>query len=240
MVFRVATRSAQAATRRAIAASAPRQAVPALATRFYSDKPTPEAKAASILDALPGNSLISKTTWVTLGAGLTAFTVSNELYVANDETVILAAFLIFATFVGRATAKPYTDWANATIERYSNILNEARSKHTQAVQNRIDEVGKKGDVVDVTKGLYAIARETIEAEKEAFELKQRTEVASEVKNVLDSWVRFEAQQREAEQKLVTESVISKVAEGLRDDKLQKQILESAVADIEKLVKDKKI
>lgn len=79
-------------------------------------EPTPEAKAASILDALPGNSLISKTTWVTLGAGLTAFTVSNELYVANDETVILAAFLIFATFVGRATAKPYTDWANATIE----------------------------------------------------------------------------------------------------------------------------
>lgn len=119
-----------------------------------------------------------------------------------------------------------------TDQRYSNILNEARSKHTQAVQNRIDEVGKKGDVVDVTKGLYAIARETIEAEKEAFELKQRTEVASEVKNVLDSWVRFEAQQREAEQKLVTESVISKVAEGLRDDKLQKQILESAVADIE--------
>ena len=79
-------------------------------------EPTPDAKAASLLDALPGNSLVSKTTWVTLGAGLTAFTVSNELYVANDESVILAAFLIFATFVGRATAKPYTEWANSTID----------------------------------------------------------------------------------------------------------------------------
>ncbi|KAI3629001.1 hypothetical protein CBS9595_000073 [Malassezia furfur] len=221
-----------AATRRALAASVPRQTVPALATRAFSDKPTPDAKAASLLDALPGNSLVSKTTWVTLGAGLTAFTVSNELYVANDESVILAAFLIFATFVGRATAKPYTEWANSTID--------ARGQHTQAVQNRIDEVGKKGDVVEVTKGLYQVARDTVEAEKEAFELKQRTELAAEVKSVLDSWVRFEAQQREAEQALVTESVIRKVAESLRDDKMQKQILESAVADIEKLVKDKKI
>lgn len=100
------------------------------------------------------------------------------------------------------------------------------------MQNRIDEVGKKGDVVEVTKGLYQVARDTVEAEKEAFELKQRTELAAEVKSVLDSWVRFEAQQREAEQALVTESVIRKVAESLRDDKMQKQILESAVADIE--------
>ncbi|WFD00481.1 atp4 subunit B of the stator stalk of mitochondrial F1F0 ATP synthase [Malassezia yamatoensis] len=227
MVFRIATRSAQAATRRAVAAS-------------LTLEPTPDAKASSILDSLPGNSLISKTTWVTLGAGLTAFTVSNELYVANDETVILAAFLIFATFVGRATAQPYTDWANGAIEKIAGILNEARGKHTQAVQNRIEEVGKKGDVVETTKGLYELARATIDAEKEAFELKQRTDLAAEVKSVLDSWVRFEQQQREAEQNLVTESVIRKVAESLRDDKMQKQILESAVADIEKLVKDKKI
>ncbi|WFC96563.1 atp4 subunit B of the stator stalk of mitochondrial F1F0 ATP synthase [Malassezia brasiliensis] len=235
MVFRVATRSAQ---------GRPGAGYPRLLGQYVLDyliaEPTPDAKAASLLDALPGNSLISKTTWVTLGAGLTAFTVSNELYVANDESVLLAAFLIFATFIGRATAKPYTDWANSTIDKIAGILNEARGQHTQAVQNRIDEVGKKGDVVEVTKGLYQVARDTIEAEKEAFELKQRTELAAEVKSVLDSWVRFEAQQREAEQALVTESVIRKVAEGLRDDKMQKQILESAVADIEKLVKDKKI
>ncbi|WFD41309.1 atp4 subunit B of the stator stalk of mitochondrial F1F0 ATP synthase [Malassezia japonica] len=216
--------------------------MPAVAApaRFYSDKPSPEAKASSLIDALPGNSLVSKTTWVTLGAGLTAFTVSNELYVANDETVILAGFLIFATLVGRSVVQPYQDWANSTIDKIAGILNEARAGHTKAVQNRIDQVSQKSDVVDVTKGLYAIAKETIQAEKDAYELKQRTAIAAEVKQVLDSWVRYEAQQREAEQNLLTETVIRKVTESLADDKVQKQILESAVADVEKLVKDKKI
>ena len=151
---------------------------------------------------------------------------------ANDETVILAGFLIFATLVGRSVVQPYQDWANSTIDKIAGILNEARAGHTKAVQNRIDQVSQKADVVDVTKGLYAIAKETIQAEKDAFELKQRTAIAAEVKQVLDSWVRYEAQQREAEQNLLTETVIRKVTESLADDKVQKQILESAVADVE--------
>ncbi|AYO44383.1 ATP synthase subunit 4, mitochondrial [Malassezia restricta CBS 7877] len=254
MASRIASRSAQAATRRVLSASVPRQAVmPAsmmtstprvfrheCSTRFYSDKPTPEAKATSIIDSLPGNSLISKTTWVTLGAGLTAFGVSNELYVANDETVILAGFLIFATLLGRSVAKPYTNWADSTIAKISGILNEARSGHTQAIQTRIDSVNEKKDVVDVTKGLYDLAKETVQAEKEAFELKQKTQLAAEVKQVLDSWVRYEAQERDAEQRLLTETVIEKVTQTLRDDKTQKQILDGAVAEIEQLVKSKKI
>lgn len=101
------------------------------------------------------------------------------------------------------------------------------------MQNRIDEVGKKGDVVEVTKGLYQVARDTVEAEKEAFELKQRTELAAEVKSVLDSWVRFEAQQREAEQNQLTESVIANVTAALKGDKAQKQIIDGAVAEIER-------
>ena len=90
------------------------------------------------------------------------------------------------------------------------------------------------DVVDATKGLYALAKETVQAEKEAFELKQKTQLAAEVKTVLDSWVRFEAQEREAEQRLLTETVIEKVAQTIRDDKTQKQILDSAVAEIERM------
>ena len=101
------------------------------------------------------------------------------------------------------------------------------------MQNRIDQVSEKKDVVDVTKGLYALARETVEAEKEAFELQQRTQLAAEVKGVLDSWVRFEGQQREAEQRELADSVINKVIASLRDDKTQKQILDNAVAEIER-------
>lgn len=176
---------------------------------------------------------MSKTTWVTLGAGLTAYTVSNELYVANDETVIMAGFLIFATLIGRSVAKPYADWANSTIEKISGILNDARTGHTKAIQTRIDTVNEKKDVVDVTKALYAMAKETVQTEKEAFELKQKTQLAAEVKSVLDSWVRYEAQQRDAEQRLLAETVIKKVADTLRDEKSQKQILDNAVSELER-------
>ena len=131
----------------------------------------------------------------------------------------------------------YVPHANQKI---AGILNDARAGHTKAVQQRIDAVNEKKDVVDVTKGLYAVAKETVQAEKDAFELKQRTELASEVKSVLDSWVRFEAQQREAEQNQLTETVIANVTAALKGDKAQKQIIDGAVAEIEQLVKAKKI
>lgn len=86
------------------------------AIRLYSDKPSPEARASSILDSLPGNSLVSKTGWVTLGTGLTAVAISKEIYVANEETVILVGSLIFAVLVGRAITGPYKEWADGQIE----------------------------------------------------------------------------------------------------------------------------
>ncbi|WFD30529.1 atp4 subunit B of the stator stalk of mitochondrial F1F0 ATP synthase [Malassezia sp. CBS 17886] len=214
MVYRVATRSAQ--------------------------EPSPDVKAASLIDALPGNSFISKTMYVTMGAGLTAFTVSKELYVANDETVILAGFLIFATIVARTASKPYVDWADATIAKISDILNSARTTHTKSIQDRIDGVSKKQDIVDETKGLYAVSKHTVEAENEAYQLKQRTELAAEVKGVLDSWARFEQQQRESQQRDLADAIIKKVTGVLREDKTQKQIIDDSVAEIEKLVKEKKI
>lgn len=84
------------------------------------------------------------------------------------------------------------------------------------------------------------SQETARNESIAFELKQRTELASEVKAVLDSWVRYEGQQREEEQRQLAKAVIDKVTASLRDDKIQKQILDEAVAEIESLVKSKAI
>ncbi len=101
------------------------------------------------------------------------------------------------------------------------------------MQARIDSVSQQKDVVDVTKGLFAIAKETAEAEQKVFELSQRTQLASEVKAVLDSWARFEASEREAEQKQLTDAVVRKVTEQLQDEKLQKQILDNAIAEVER-------
>ncbi|PWN96564.1 hypothetical protein FA09DRAFT_310184 [Tilletiopsis washingtonensis] len=209
-------------------------------TRAYSDKAAPEKRASALLDLLPGNSLISKTSWVTLGTGISALAISKELYVANEETVVLAGFLIFATLVGKQLAAPYAEWADGQIKKVTDILNNARSAHTSAVQSRIDSVSEQQDVVSQTQALFALSKETAQAEQQAFELRQRTALAADVKAVLDSWVRYEAQEREAEQKALTKSVVEKVAASLRDEKTQKQILDDAVSQIEQLVKSKAI
>jgi F-type H+-transporting ATPase subunit b len=95
----------------------PRMTLPtASAARGYADKPSPESRATALLDILPGNSLVSKTGWVTLGTSLSAIAISQEYYVANEETVILAGFLVFATLVGRTVAGPYKEWADGQIE----------------------------------------------------------------------------------------------------------------------------
>jgi F-type H+-transporting ATPase subunit b len=119
------------------------------------------------------------------------------------------------------------------LQKVTDILNNARSAHTSAVQSRIDSVSEQQDVVSQTQALFALSKETAQAEQQAFELRQRTALAADVKAVLDSWVRYEAQEREAEQKALTKSVVEKVAASLRDEKTQKQILDDAVSQIER-------
>lgn len=54
-----------------------------------------------------------------------------------------------------------------------------------------------------------------------------------MKAVLDSWVRYEQQQKESEQLELAKSVIAKVMADLKDEKTQKDILTSAVAEVER-------
>jgi F-type H+-transporting ATPase subunit b len=70
-------------------------------------------------------------------------------------------------------------------------------------------------------------------EADAFVQKQKVALASEVKAVLDSWVRYEQQQKESEQLELTKSVIAKVMANLQDEKVQKEVLISAIAEVER-------
>ena len=86
--------------------------------------------------------------------------------------------------------------------------------------------------MDVTKGLFALSKETAQLESEAFVLKQQVQVASELKAVLDSWVRYEQQAKESEQADLVKTVMEKVQASLKDEKSQKDILANAVAEVE--------
>ena len=118
----------------------------------------PKKKAQSILDALPGNSLVSKTAILSAGAGLSIAAISNELYVANEETVV--AFCLLTVFYGiwKYGGPAYNDWAAGQIQKHKDILSQARAKHTEAVTSRIDNVKQLDEVVDITKALFEVSK----------------------------------------------------------------------------------
>lgn len=76
------------------------------------------------------------------------------------------------------------------------------------------------------------SQQTAELEHETFQLKQSAAIAAEVKSVLDSHVRHEAQLREQEQIDLVQTVLANVQKQLGDKKLQRDILLSSVAEVE--------
>lgn len=129
--------------------------------------------------------------------------------------------------------EPYKEWAEGHINKVKDILYSARAEHTQAVKDRIANVEKMKDVVEVTEGLFAMAKETAQLESEIFVQRQQVALAAEVKSVLDSWVRYEQQQKESEQAELAKAVIDNVLKSIRDEKTQRDILAGAVAEVER-------
>ncbi|KAF9908608.1 atp4 subunit B of the stator stalk of mitochondrial F1F0 ATP synthase, partial [Lobosporangium transversale] len=199
---------------------------------------SPENKAQSIIDSLPGNSLLSKTAYVTALTGAATYLISKEIYVFNEESLVLLAFA--ATFGGivKSAREPFNEWADGHINKIRSVLQKARVDHKAAVEERIDQVGQMKDVVDVTKALYALSKETAKLEAEAFELKQKTALTSEIKSVLDSWVRYETSVREREQSKLVAYMIEKIKADLQDPKLQSKILEESISQVEKIASSK--
>ena len=68
-----------------------------------SSNPLPPAERASeIINQLPSSpNLITKTGTAVLGTGLLATAISQELYVFNEETVLLIGSLILFTYLGK-------------------------------------------------------------------------------------------------------------------------------------------
>ncbi|KAI9173089.1 atp4 subunit B of the stator stalk of mitochondrial F1F0 ATP synthase [Blastocladiella emersonii ATCC 22665] len=234
MALRLAAATRAAAGLRAMA-PVPRVA---LASRQYSSetRPEPAQKAKSVIDALPGNNIVSKTGIVTLGTGAAAFAISKEIYVFNEETLILASFLGIATLLYRGMKEPIVQWSEGRISNIMNILTQARADHKAAVAEKIDSVAEMADVVDITKSLFAMSKSMAALEAEAYELKQRTAYVAEIKGTLDAWVRHETSVRERQQKELAEKVLARLNAALADPKIQADLVNQCIADIEGLAK----
>lgn len=232
---------------RAIGATRLRPALPVRAitanlsaTRAASNVPSedPKKKAQSILDALPGQSVASKTAILSAAAGLSIAAISNELYVLNEETVV--AFSVLSVFAALAKygGPLYKQWAEGQIQKQRDILNAARADHTNAVKQRIENVQQLSNVVEITKQLFEVSKETARLEHEAYELEQRVALANQAKQVLDSWVRYEGEVKRRQQAELAQSVISKVQKELENPKVLQQILQQSVADVERILSAK--
>jgi len=242
MVPRIAFSSLRAAARPHLPTRALVTVLPSINARSMSTNTVPPSKRAEeLIEKLPSSpSYITKTGTAILGTGLIAAAISQELYVVNEETIVLIASLIVFTYIGKIIREPYSQWAEGHISRIRNVLNNARAEHTGVVKERIDSVGQMKDVVSITQGLFALSKETAKLESENYVQKQKIAVATELKSVLDSWVRYEQQVKEREQADLTKSVIDKVIASLKDEKVQREILVDAVAEIEGLVRSKAI
>ncbi|KAF5386351.1 hypothetical protein D9757_006647 [Collybiopsis confluens] len=242
MVSRLAISTLRAAARPRVVAAIPQ----ALSARYMSSSnpPPPSERASEVINKLPSSpNLITKTGTALLGTGLAAAAISQELYVVNEETILLVGSIIFLTFMAKAIREPYVSWAESQVQKIQGVLDKARAEHTQAVKDRINSVGEMKDVVALTQSLFALSKacpETAQVESETFVQKQKVAIAAELKSVLDSWVRYEQQQKENEQAELTKSVIDKVLANLQDEKTQRDLLQSAIAEVEQLVKSKAI
>jgi len=210
-------------------------------TALRSERKPPAERASEILDKVPSSpGLVTKTGAAVLGTGALATAISQELYVVNEETIILVGTLIMFGIIAKAIKEPYKEWAKSQIEKITSVLETSRAEHTQSVKERINSVSQMKDVVDITKGLFALSKETAQLEAENFNLRQRVNLAAEWKTVLDSWARYELQAKESEQAELAKTVIDKVLKNLQDEKTQREILLNAIAEVEQLVKAKAI
>jgi F-type H+-transporting ATPase subunit b len=156
----------------------------------------------------------------------------------NEETLLLLAFSSMAAIVYRALKQPVSEWAVTQKEHVNSILRQARVDHKSAVTERIETVGQIGDLAAITKTLFTMSKETAKLEAETFELKQKAVAASEIKAVLDSWVRYETTLRERQQKALAEHVIEKITQKLKEPKMQQSILDEAISEAEKALSSK--
>lgn len=69
------------------------------------ERQPPAERASNIINAVPSSpNLITKTGTIILGTGLAAAAISQEIYVVNEETVILAGFAILAAYIAKVCA----------------------------------------------------------------------------------------------------------------------------------------
>ncbi|XBW36489.1 hypothetical protein QEN19_002066 [Hanseniaspora menglaensis] len=181
---------------------------------------------------------VSKSTLVLTGVLGSVYIASSELLVWTPETLLAASFftgigILYAT-VGPSYKQAKIDYRNFIIEK----LQKGRENHLDTVTKKIDEIKALENVHATTAKLYTASKETLELENEISKLQQIGALKSEIKQVLDSWVRYENNLKQEQQQLISKQVIESVNSKIEDKAFQSKILNESVEELEALLAKK--
>lgn len=73
-------------------------------------------KKSSVLDVLPGDSIAAKAGYLTVGTGLATALIAKEIYILNEETLVLVASAGLLGVLLKYLREPYTNMAQEHIE----------------------------------------------------------------------------------------------------------------------------
>ena len=134
MINRIALRSARPAMGMAFR-PAP------IGLRYLSAPADPKQKANSIIDALPGNNLLSKTGVLATSAAAAIYGISNGLFIIHDETILLVTLQVSQLWSPNSLLL-YTLNGPMVKSKVNDILNQSRTNHIEAVNKRIETVSE--------------------------------------------------------------------------------------------------
>ena len=74
------------------------------------------------MNALPGNSIASKTAILSAGAGASVAAISNEIYVVNEESIIAFSLITVYWAIYTYGGPAYKEWAEGQRDKIKGVL----------------------------------------------------------------------------------------------------------------------
>ena len=198
----------------------------------------PVAKANSLLDLVPGNSLLTKTGVVATGVGLTAVAISKEFLLLHPETIVLGAFAGMVVFLHQQVTPIVANELDTRADEIRKHLNAAGDARKANLLNEIEATKGNTETVGITKEIFAISKDITVLQAQIRERELRRAIGTQIKFKLDYIAQLEAQKRQLEQQKVLEALRARVAEAIQDPKFQNELLKKVVVDLESLAVSK--
>jgi F-type H+-transporting ATPase subunit b len=197
-------------------------------------QPQTQSKLRALINLIPGESAIGKLGYTAVGGGLATFLISQELYIPNDETLVLVAFAL-------ATRALYTRLSGPLSAYLDTSIGEIRAKwlassisEKDSLAERLADMQLFRDAPAVAAAHFATCQENLTMQAELDSLLATQKFIQAVQFKLDDAVRKEREKAAQERRARVEALVVGVQEALKDPKVQDAILKKCLVDLERM------